>query len=158
MAKKPPGRKAPRKKPKYPKPPPKCKAMLLCNHVIIEKGTENVSIIGTFTVFGLMSVPGHTRPAMAFLQLVDGNGHYDVTVEVRDLQQNEVLARSMPIPIDFPEKLCRINLVIPIPALRLSHTGFYDVAVMADGQEIEKQQFEAASRGESNDTDESGQS
>ena len=94
----------------------------------------------------LRSFPGRTRPVSAFLHLIEGIGRYQLTVEVHDLRDDSVIARSPTMEISFPEKLSRINFVVRIPSLPLTHGGIYDVVVLADGQEIDRQQFGAISR------------
>jgi hypothetical protein len=127
------------------KPPPKCKAILLCDQTIIEMVTRKVSVIGIFDNFVLPQFPGMTRPATAFLQLVTGIGRYEIVIEIQDLRDNRVLARAAGPGVEFPERLQKMNLMIPIPPLPLHHPGVYDVVVYANGQEIDRQQFTAVS-------------
>ena len=102
----------------------------------------------------LAQFPGRIRRCTAFLQLVDGIGSYDVTVEIHDLQKDVVIARSPSIQIQFEERPNRVNLLIPIPALQLEHIGAYDVLVLGNGQELERQQFFADSRERPDETEE----
>ena len=44
--------------------------------------------------------------------------------------------------VNWPEKLLTLNLMIPIPSLTMTHAGVYDLVVLANGQEIERQKFE----------------
>jgi hypothetical protein len=64
----------PSEQPSGQKPPPSCKALLLCDHTIVEAVTGKVSIIGVFGAFVLRTFPGAARPFTAFLQLADGIG------------------------------------------------------------------------------------
>jgi hypothetical protein len=125
------------------KPHPKCKAILLCDQTIIEAGSGKISLIGIFEGFSLPAFPGRTLPIEAFVQLVDGIGNYDVVVEIQDLQTDEIVARSPVIEVNFPVRLAKVNLVIPIPPLNISHPGAYDFVVIADGQDVERQKFGA---------------
>lgn len=123
------------------RPPPSCKAIIIAAKTIIEEGTGLISIIGVFDGFTFKEFPGKTREAELYLQLVDGVGEYEITVEVQDLQQNIVIARATGITVGFPERLQRRTLIIPMPLLTLQHPGAYDVVVFANGQEIDRQQF-----------------
>jgi hypothetical protein len=127
-------------------PPPKCKAILLCDHTIIEAGTGKVSVIGIFERFQLPAFPGHTAPFTAFLQMTDGVGRYDVTIEVHDLQNDMVLARVTGAAIEFADRRAKVNFMIAIPPLPLQHAGGYDFVVLAGGKEIDRQQFVAQAR------------
>ncbi len=140
MAKKTPTRKSPKRSPK---PPPKCKAMLLCERAIVERLSGNVSLINTFTAFVLRAFPGFANPFTAFLQLTGGTGRYDVTAELVDLRNDKTFARATGMQIEFKTRLDRINVMIPVPQVKLPHDGRYDFVVYANGQVIERQEFSA---------------
>ena len=123
------------------KPPPKCKAILLCDQVIIDSLTGKPSVIGIFGGFNAPSFPGQTAPFTAFLQLTDGIGEYQITIEILDLQEEAVIARAQGPPINFPDRAMKMNCFIAVPPLPLAHAGRYDFVVLADGQEIDRQQF-----------------
>jgi hypothetical protein len=123
------------------KPLPRCKAILLCEKVIVDRVTGQSSIIGILDAFRLTAYPGRMRPFNAFLQLVDGIGKYHVVVEIHYLQMDRMIARSAGFGIDFPQRLCRLAVTIPIPAMELRYPGRYDVVVLANDQEIDRQQF-----------------
>jgi hypothetical protein len=125
------------------KPPPKCKAILLCDQVIVDALTRKVSIIGTFDSFNTPSFPGMTAQFTAFMQMTDGHGEYRIAIEIHDLQEGTVLGRAEGAPISFPDRTAKLNYFIPVPPLPLAHAGRYDFVVFADGQEIDRQQFEA---------------
>jgi hypothetical protein len=136
---------------KAPKPPPKCKAILLCNQTIVDASTGQVSIIGTFDELHLPTLPGSTRPFTVYLQLTDGIGEYALAIEIHDLNEDQVLARVAGPAIEFTERIGNFSLVIEVPALPLTHAGFYDLVVFADRQEIDRQKFLATSLGEQED-------
>lgn len=78
-----------------------------------------------------------------FLQLIDGIGRYDLTLEIQDLAEQHTIARGVGPRIAFPDRVTPLQLRLQIPALPLKHPGRYDVIVFADGQEIDRQQFVA---------------
>jgi hypothetical protein len=125
------------------KPPPKCKAILLCDQAIVEAVTGKVSVIGIFDNWFVPQFPCLIRPFMAFLQLTDGVGKYGVSVDVHDLQADQIIAQARVAEVVFPERVSKVNLMIPVPPLPLQHAGSYDFVVLADGQEIDRQQFQA---------------
>jgi hypothetical protein len=143
MATKPPGKRKSGRKPGK-KPPPKCKAFLLCQGTIIEQHSGNVTIINTFNAFVAPKFPGQIGPFLVFIQLTNGIGEYDAEVEIVDLQDDRTIARAVgPAKLKFPTKLARMNVMIPIPPLQLPHGGSYEIRVIADGQLIEQQVFDA---------------
>jgi hypothetical protein len=136
------------------KPPPKCKAILLCDQVIIDAMTGKASLVGLFDRFNLPTFPGTIPPFWAFLQLVDGIGRYSLTIEVDDLRENAIFARLPPVVVEFPERVNRVNLPIRVGGLPLPHPGVYDFIVLADGQLIDRQRLEAAQVGGTTNADE----
>jgi hypothetical protein len=135
------------RKPTGKKPPPKCKAILLCNHTIIEAVTGKVSIIGIFDNFGMPTFPGLTSAFTVYLQLTDGIGKYSISVELHDLVEDTIVGRAAIAEIEFQDRSQKANLMIPVPPLPLTHAGVYDFVVLADGQEIDRQQFSASAPG-----------
>jgi hypothetical protein len=125
-------------------PPPKCKAMLLCKRTIIEAGTGKVSIIGIIDKFVLPELPGQVVPFTVYLQLTDGIAQhdYEISVEVRDLANDAIIASASGPKIKWGDRLTRMNLFMPVKTLQsFQHAGAYDFVVFADNQEIDRQKF-----------------
>jgi hypothetical protein len=121
----------------------KTKAILLCDHTIIEAVTAKVSVIGIFGQWNFPQFPHMTGAFTAFLQLTDGIGKYAVSVEVHDLQADQIIAQASITEVTFPQRNMTANLMIAVPPLLLQHAGSYDFVVLADRQEIDRQQFQA---------------
>jgi hypothetical protein len=85
------------------------------------------------------------------VQLTDGIGRYEITVEIRDTAEDDLIARARVAEADFPDRSAKGVLVIPVPPLPLPRAGMYDFIVLADGQEIDRQQFAATLREDSAD-------
>ena len=122
-------------------PQPSCKALLLCETTVIEAGTGNISLINITAKIPIFGFPGQTIPVEAFLQFTDAEGRYEVVVEIRDCQDDSVLARAVGAGIEIEDRNATCNILIPVPSLTLQHAGPYDFVVLANGQEIERQQF-----------------
>jgi hypothetical protein len=123
------------------KPPPKCKAILLCDQVIVDALTGKLSVIGVFEVFNVPRQAVTTSSCTAFLQMTDGIGDYAITIEIHDLSKGAILAQARGPMIRFPDRRAKVNFFIPLPPMRLPHAGSYDFVVLADGAEIDRQQF-----------------
>jgi hypothetical protein len=137
------------------KPLPVCKAILLCQQAIIDARTGMPSLIGIFNGLLLKKFPGRTLRCTTYLQLEDGIDDYDITVEVHDLREDLILARTTGNKIVFSRKRMKLNLFIDVPPLNIMHQGFYDLVVFADGREVDRQQFKTIlfpnRRGKKND-------
>lgn len=141
----------PNDKTRRPKPPPRCKTILICERTIIEAGSGSVSLIAAFDRFELHQFPSHSRAFEIYLVLVDGIGRYDVVVEIYDLRDGTILGRLPPIKIEWPERLARMTVIIPIAPIPLDHAGEYDIVVFGNGQEIDRLKFSAVELGEERD-------
>lgn len=133
--------------PKAKKPPPRCKAILLCSKAIIEHGTGIVSVIGIVDRCTCDKLPNVLPQFTLFIQLIDGIGSYDIKVEIHDLKKGVVMGHGGILGLTWPEKLRKFNVVLPINAMPVSHTGHYDVVVLANGEEIDRQEFEVVLKG-----------
>ena len=120
---------------------PVCKALLLCEKTIIEAGSGDISLINIIDHIPVLAFPGHTVPVEAFVQFTGAQGRYEVVVEVRDCDDDEVLARAVGAGIEISDRNTVCNILIPVPSLKIQHPGLYDFVVLANGQEIQRQQF-----------------
>jgi hypothetical protein len=120
-----------------------CKAILLCDRVIIDSITNNYSVINIFDRFEITGFPGNTRPFVVYLQLTSGIGSYEISIEVQDLRNDTVVARAQGPRIEFPERWFKAHMIAEVSSIRLEHAGMFDLVVLANGQEIDRQQFAA---------------
>jgi hypothetical protein len=124
-------------------PPPKCKAMLLCDRIIVEAKTGKVSIIGCFDACNLASIPGYTIPFTIYVVLIEGViGHdYEIAVDFYDLDDNSLLSHSIGSRALWTEGLSRNSIAMPVAPILIQHPGGYDIVVLADDQEIDRQRL-----------------
>lgn len=124
-------------------PPPKCKAILLCERLIIEAETHQVSLIGLFDAMEVLAVPGTMRAFTVYLLLSDGIvGHeYNTSMEIQDLRADNVLVRAPGRRLQWQDRLAKRDLFFTVPPQPIQHAGSYEVVVFADGQEIDRQRF-----------------
>jgi hypothetical protein len=132
-----------KRKSKGKKPPPRCKAILLCDQVMLDAVSRKTSLIGVFDSFFLRQLPGPTHQFCVFLQLVDGIGTCLLTAEVRDLHDDAVISRLLQLQVKFPDRTNKLNLNVGPIVIQLPHSGAFDLVIMADAQEIDRQRFEA---------------
>ena len=123
------------------KPPPKCKAILLCDYVIQDAVTGKNTLVGIFDQLIASAYPFQMPHFHLFLHLVDGIGRYDLSVEIHDLRNATIIARVKTKPVEFRERISRANLILPFNGAQLPHHGAYDFVVLANGQEIDRQQI-----------------
>jgi len=132
-------------------PPPKCKAILLCDQVIVDARTGHYTAVGIFDEFPTVAYPGKTRSFVIYLQLTSGIGSYAITLEILDLTDGTRIASARGPSIHFGDRSAKAHMIIEVPPLRLAHSGVYDFVVLANDQEIDRQQFSAPSPEETED-------
>ena len=124
------------------KPLPHCKALLLCEKVTESQLTEKITLHNLIETFGLRSFPGRSTPFVIFIELYDGIGRYKLTIEVHDLSDDSMVAHTTYGNLEFPERLTRIVVTIPIDFVQLPRPGRYELVALANGQEIGRQYFD----------------
>ncbi len=123
------------------KPPPRCEALLLCQEAIEDPASGEFSLFHVKHSLRLAAFPGPSPPFAVFVQLYDGIGVYDLTIEVRDLAGDVTVARTTVPGLDFPERLVTMDLAVAIQSLGLPHPGRYVLVASIAEQELARQHF-----------------
>jgi hypothetical protein len=124
-------------------PLPRCKAILLCDQVIIDAATGKTTLVGIFDRFFAPKFPYAVGPFAAYLQLVSGIGRYEMTIEIHDMHDNAAIARLAPLSMQFLDRVHKATLIFKAAPLVLPHPGQYDFVVLAGGRQIDRQSFDA---------------
>lgn len=125
------------------RPLPHCKAMLLCEKVSESRINRALTLHSLIDVFQLSGFPNYSGPFAVFLQLYDGIGQYHLTLEISDLADDTSVSRTWLAELEFPERLAKIDVVVPIESVHLPRPGRYELVVLADSQELSRQYFRA---------------
>lgn len=99
------------------RPLPSCKAILLCEKIIVDQDSLRPSLINVFETVEIPGFPWQLDEFVVFVQLSDGIGAYQVLVEVQDLAEGDTVNRSELATIEFADRLQRLNLVVAVPSL-----------------------------------------
>lgn len=124
------------------KPLPHCKALLICEKMTESQLTEKITLHNLIENFGLRAFPGRSTPFVIFIQLYDGIGRYKLTIEVHDLSDDSMVARTTYGDLEFPERLTRMVVTIPIDFVQLPRPGRYELVALANGQDVGRQYFD----------------
>jgi hypothetical protein len=125
------------------KPLPHCNALLICEKVTQSQITAKITIHNLIEKFGLRVFPGRSTPFSIFLEVYDGIGRYPITVEFNDLADGSTIAETKLHDLDFPDRLARIQVTVPVELVRLSQPGRYELVVFVGGQQLASQHFNA---------------
>ncbi len=122
------------------KPPPKCRAILLCDDVVFARD-GSPSVLNIFDTYEVPSFPGHTKHSTGFLAMVCGREGHDIWVEIHDSQSGEVLEASRKERFFYSGKFLTWYFALKLPPMEFEHPGGYDLVVFVDDWEIERQHF-----------------
>ncbi len=125
------------------KPPPHCKSLLLCRETSEDATTGELTLRHLVETLYCTEFPGWTPPFSVFAQLYDGIGGYEWEIRVQDLVDGAIIARGTHGHLEFPERLAKMYLIVPIRSMRLPHPGRYELVVFANGDELARQYFDA---------------
>ena len=66
----------------------------VCEKVIVEEGTKNVSLVSCHTILKVRRVPSEPRQFTVFAELIDGAGEVTLEVIVSRLENDQVMYRQ----------------------------------------------------------------
>jgi len=119
---------------------PAVKAILICDQVIHELGTNKKSLIGIFEEIHLAKFPAHYPRIAVYVNLTDANGEYVLEMRLQSEKGEEVGRGQTPrVKIDNPLATCEFalqvqNLVLPGP-------GQYEFQIFANGKFLASKAF-----------------
>lgn len=112
---------------------PKANAMLICDYVITETGTNKKSLIGIFENIGASKFPCRHDSLSIYVKLTEANGEYKFHLELVDLAGDKVVETA-----EMPHGLCSDNplktheLVFNLRGLKFEHPGDYEFRIYAN--------------------------
>ena len=115
--------------------------LLLCEQVIVEEGTRNVTLVNCFTKRKAEQFPSEENRFNLFAALTDGLG--DVTLEVaieRLDEPGEVYRRSH--LVRFTDPLMEVRFILRITHCTFPAAGVYEASLSIDGEPIGQHRFQ----------------
>lgn len=116
-------------------PLPRLNAMLICDQVITEVGTNKKSLIGVFEIINVRDFPCMHPFLAVYVKLTDAKGEYKFKLELVDLKENLIIGRGemiKPIKIEDPRKT--YELVFNLNGLLFEHEGEYEFRLFANNK------------------------
>lgn len=119
--------------------------MLVCEQVIIEESTRNVTPVNCFTARTVRQVPSEPLTFSVFAMLTDGNGEIrlDLTVERLDTL-NELHRRT--VTARFGDQLENIRCIFRLRDFSFPVAGAYQLVLYADGEIIAQRRFQVSKK------------
>jgi hypothetical protein len=116
---------------------PVLQALVLADHVYVDKRSGKKVIAGTFNHLwapGFGATLG--RISYAFICLT--NVHRSANIELRyvDLKSNEVLLKFGPVAVPSEDPLGSTEMVVQVPPLPMPHEGFYALEMYSEEERL----------------------
>ena len=113
-------------------PKPILKAILLCDHTLIEEGTHKRSLIGLFDNINAAQFPA-THPSMSvYVQFREIEGTFDFSLELFDLTEGKVLNKAVIRQYRVPSRSQDCELVFNLMSVKFERPGEYEFRIYMD--------------------------
>jgi hypothetical protein len=117
-----------------PPPLPVVHAILVCDMVIKEAGTNKHSAVGIFTDVFANKFPMTLNPLAVYACLSDALGRFDLAVELVDLARNKILGRVQGLKFESKDKLASHDFGIRFVNTVFPEAATYEFRLLADGR------------------------
>jgi hypothetical protein len=114
--------------------------MLLCEKIIIEKDTENVTAVNCFHERRVREVPSEPLSFLLYAILTNGKGSITLSVVVQRLQDLAEVVHLDEV-YDFKDPLSEFRCTVQLRALVFPSPGAYQVELLADGEFVAHRRF-----------------
>lgn len=108
-------------------------AMLLCDSIITEIGTNKKSLIGIFENISAIKFPCLHFRLGVYIKFTNAEGKYNFKLELLDLEKNQIIGQGNIPELGIPDRLGSYELVFNLEGLAFNHPGKYDFRVSYDG-------------------------
>ena len=105
---------------------PVLQALVLADHIYVDRFTGNKVIAGTFNHLWAGQFPGKFgRPVWAYICLTDLQGTVNLQLRYVDLETNQVLLENRPVEVKSENRLASTEVIVQVPPFPMPHPGFY---------------------------------
>ena len=126
---------------------PHLNAMLICDTVITEVGTNKKSLIGLFENIAAASFPCTHSALSVFVKFTDALGIYKFTLEFVNLNTDVVVTKTEIPEINVTDKLASYELVFNLHGIVFTEPGKYSFRIFANGEFVGQKPFMVHKKG-----------
>jgi hypothetical protein len=114
-------------------PPPTVLGLTICEKVIVEEGTNNLTLVSTFTKLTVSGFPSPPQRFAVYTVLTDGVGDATIDLVVTRLDTTEeVYARRQ--HVRYPNKLIEARVLFRVSECSFPAPGRYQATLLVDGE------------------------
>jgi len=121
---------------------PIANAMLVCDRVITEAGTNKKSLIGIFENISAYKFPCSHHFLAVYIKLTDARGKYKFRLELVELENNSVIGKAeIPKEIEINDPLKVHDLVFNLAVLKFRQPGKYEFRIYGNDEVFGQKTF-----------------
>jgi hypothetical protein len=114
---------------------PKAAGLIVCQHVIVEESTRNMTLVNTFKRLRAIGFPSPPQPFTVYAALTDGRGVLTLDLVVyRPDTLEEIYGRTG--RVTFADPLRQERLLVRVSQCSFPVPGRYLISLLADGDEV----------------------
>ncbi len=106
-------------------PVPSVLAILLCDRIITEAGTNKKTLVGVFRTLRAAKIP-ISRQMGFYARLTDAEGKYKFRVEIVRLNDNQAIGRIETGELESTDRLAPVELAMNLPPVPFNQPGRYE--------------------------------
>lgn len=111
---------------------PILKALILCDHTILEEATHKRSLIGIFDRIQASQFPAAHPSMSVYVQFREIEGTFDFALELYDLTEAKTVNRAVMQRFNVQDKSRDCELVFNLMSLKFPHPGEYEFRIYVD--------------------------
>src|SRR5207244_3355115 len=106
--------------------------LTICEKVIVEEGTKNVTLVSTFTKLLADTFPTSPQKFTVYTVLTGGVGDGIIDLIVRDLETDQVVHEAR-LPVRFSDRLMELRVLFRVTSCVFPSPGAYQFTLLLDG-------------------------
>ena len=124
---------------------PILKAMLLCDHTIVEEGTRKRTLIGLFDRIKASRFPSTHQAMSIYVQFREIEGTFDFMLELFDLTEGKEMNRAEVKNFKVQDRSRDCELVFNLLSVKFDHPGEYEFRIYVNDTIFGQKSFKVLS-------------
>jgi len=113
---------------------PKLDAILVCDAIVNEAGTNKKTLIGIFENICTPTLPCKHYKLSVYVKFTDAQGKYDFKLDLINLQANTIIGEGIVKGFEVVDKLTSSELVFNLLGLIFPNEGKYQFRIFANNK------------------------
>ncbi len=126
-------------------PLPVVRGLTICEKVIVEEGTKNVTLVSTFTKLVVGEFPSPPQRFAVYTVLTEGEGAGTIDLVVTQLETSEKVFEGS-LPVRFSDRLTELRILFRVTTCIFPEPGTYQITLLLDGEWLAQRSLRVVER------------